>query len=314
MTLRPGLTVKLSMLLASIGILAAGLTGYYTYTANRAMLVAETEHDLLAATRLLSRRLTVGIDDISADALTLAAMPMAAKVAEMRPDSAQAREGLAQVFGTFIRLHPEYLQVRLIERGRFGLELIRFDRDGKRIVRVEGERLQEKGHFPYVFETVGLAQGRIYVSPIALNHEQGAHSAEGQPTLRVATPVQAANGKVVGVVVINADLPRLLRAVQADLPQRYQLYMANEYGDFLVHPDPAQTFGFDKGRRVFMQDSFGATRELFERDRGPVLLNGLQAPDQAPGQIAAFVRQPFGLPGRTISSSCSAWRARWAMC
>jgi diguanylate cyclase (GGDEF)-like protein len=294
--MRPGLSAKLSILLACIGILASGLTGYYAYSSNRMMLVAESERDLLTSTQLLSRRLTTAISDVAADALMLAAMPAAAPVAEMGPGSAEARSRLTRVFSNFVRLHPEYLQARLISRRQYGLEQIRFDRDGDRIVLVDGARLQEKGHLPYVFETLALAPGRVYVSPIAVNHEQGAHSAEGRPTLRLATPVAALNGNVVGVVVLNVDLQRLLETLQTDLPQHYQLYMANERGDFLVHPDPAKTFGFDKGRRVVMQDSFGATTALFEQGQHHMVLNGLQAPDDAPGQIVAFVRQPFGLP------------------
>ena len=38
--MRAGLTIKLAILLAGIGILASGLTGYYAYSANRAMLVS----------------------------------------------------------------------------------------------------------------------------------------------------------------------------------------------------------------------------------------------------------------------------------
>jgi hypothetical protein len=84
----------------------------------------------------------------------------------------------------------------------------------------------------------------------------------------VATPVSDRAGRPGGLLVINLDLTRLLGQLQLDLPKAYQLYMANRWGDFLVHPDPAQTFGFDKGRRVLMQDSFAATASLFERKVG----------------------------------------------
>jgi diguanylate cyclase (GGDEF)-like protein len=78
------------------------------------------------------------------------------------------------------------------------------------------------------------------------------------------------------------------------LPSDYQVYLANEWGDFLVHPDASKTFGFDRGRRVFMQDSFSATRPLFEQSQSEVLLDGIARPRQAAGQVLAFVRRPFG--------------------
>jgi diguanylate cyclase (GGDEF)-like protein len=85
-----------------------------------------------------------------------------------------------------------------------------------------------------------------------------------------------------------------LRLSQADLPADYQVYLANEWGDFLVHPDPSLTFGFDKGRRVFMQESFAATKPLFEQSTQPVLLNGLTQPNEAAAHVFSFVRRPFG--------------------
>ncbi|ACC74507.1 diguanylate cyclase [Paraburkholderia phymatum] len=295
--MRPGLTFKLSVLLALIGVLASGTTGYYAYRANRTMLVHEAERSLLTSTELLGQRFTVAINEIAADALVLSTLPSAASIAVSddgtSPD-VPMRERLAQVFASFIVQHPEYLQVRLIARNHYGLELIRLDRESGGAVRVQQNALQEKGQFAYVFETLALRPGRIYISPIAVNHEHGAHAAEGKPTLRVGTPVADARGEVVGAVVIDVDLASLLRLSQADLPTDYQVYLANEWGDFLVHPDPSQTFGFDNGRRVLMQDSFAATKPLFEQSTRPVLLNGLTQPKDAAGQVLAFVRRPFG--------------------
>jgi diguanylate cyclase (GGDEF)-like protein len=295
--MRPGLTFKLSVLLALIGVLASGTTGFYAYRANRTMLVHEAERSLLTSTELLGQRFTVAINDIAADALVLSTMPSAANIA-MSDDGTSlenpTRDRLAQVFASFIVQHPEYLQVRLIARNHYGLELIRLDRESGGAVRVQESALQEKGQFAYVFETLALQPGRVYISPIAVNHEHGAHAAEGKPTLRVGTPVANARGEVVGAVVIDVDLASLLRLSQADLPTDYQVYLANEWGDFLVHPDPSQTFGFDKGRRVFMQDSFAATKHLFEQSTQPVLLNGLTQPNEAQGHVLAFVRRPFG--------------------
>lgn len=294
--MRPGLTFKLSILLACIGVLASGATGYYTYRANRTMLVNEAGQSLLTSTELLGQRFSVAIDDVGADALVLASLPSSADVAQT-DDGVGAnapREQLAQVYASFMVHHAEYLQIRFITRKHYGLELIRFDRDADGLVRVEGNRLQEKGQFAYVFDTLAFSPGRIYTSPIVVNHEYGAHDADGKPTLRLGTPVADASGAVVGVVIIDIDLARLLNRLQSDLPSDYQVYLANEWGDFLVHPDASKTFGFDKGRRVLMQDSFSATRPLFDQSESEVLLNGLVRPRQAAGQVLAFVRRPFG--------------------
>jgi diguanylate cyclase (GGDEF)-like protein len=260
------------------------------------MLVNEAERSLLTSTELLGQRFAASIDDVGADALVLATMPSSAGVSQSDDGFGESagRERLAQVYSSFMVHHQEYLQIRLITRKHYGLELIRFDRDADGLVRVSGSKLQEKGQFPYVFETLAFAPGRIYTSPISVNHEYGTHAAEGKPTLRLGTPVADANGKVVGVVVIDVDLAGMFKRLQSDLPSDYQVYLANEWGDFLVHPDASKTFGFDRGRRVLMQDSFSVTKPLFEQAKSEVLVNGLARPGQAAGQVLAFVRRPFG--------------------
>ena len=294
--IRPGLTFKLSVLLACIGVLASGATGYYAYHSNRTMLVKEAGRSLLTSTELLGERFSASIDDVGADALVLASLPSSAEVvaADDGLSASLPRERLAQVYSSFMIHHAEYLQIRLISRANHGLEIIRFDRDADGLIRVQGGSLQEKGQFPYVFEPLAFSPGRLYTSPISVNHEYGAHAAQGKPTLRVGTPVANAQGAVVGVVVIDVNLSNLLKRLQSDLPSDYQVYLANEWGDFLVHPDAAKTFGFDVGRRVLMQDSFAVTKPLFEQTESEVLANGLARPHEADGQVLAFVRRPFG--------------------
>ncbi|MFL6705228.1 MAG: diguanylate cyclase domain-containing protein [Paraburkholderia graminis] len=294
--IRPGLTFKLSVLLACIGVLASGATGYYAYHSNRTMLVKEAGRSLLTSTELLGERFSASIDDVGADALVLASLPSSAEVvaADDGLSTSLPRERLAQVYSSFMIHHAEYLQIRLISRANHGLEIIRFDRDADGLIRVQGGSLQEKGQFPYVFEPLAFSPGRLYTSPISVNHEYGAHAAQGKPTLRVGTPVANAQGAVVGVVVIDVNLSNLLKRLQSDLPSDYQVYLANEWGDFLVHPDAAKTFGFDVGRRVLMQDSFAVTKPLFEQKESEVLANGLARPHETDGQVLAFVRRPFG--------------------
>ncbi|KVG28959.1 GGDEF domain-containing protein [Burkholderia diffusa] len=292
--IRLGLTSKLSMLFACIGVIASGTTGYYTYRANRTMLVQEAQHSLLMSTQLLGQRFTTALADVADDALVLAQLPSAAFVASSDGTDRAPRSRLERVYLSFMKNHVEYLQIRLIARGDFGLERIRVVRDAHGIVVLPESEFQEKGQFPYVFETLATAPGHIYLSPIVINHETGAHAAEGLPIVRVGTPVVDQAGVVVGALVVDVELSRMFDRLERDLPQDYTVFLANEWGDFLVHPDPSQTFGFDRGRRVLMQDRFPGTRLLFVGTRTNVTLNGLAQPDDVPGEMLAFVRTPFG--------------------
>ena len=298
------------MLFACIGVIASGTTGYYAYRANRTMLVQEAQHSLLMSTQLLGQRFTTALSDVSDDALVLAQLPSCARVSS--GDNGAPRARLEQVFYSFMRNHPEYLQVRLIARGDFGLERIRVDRDAHGIVVLPDSALQEKGQFSYVFDTLATAPGHIYLSPIVINHETGAHAAEGLPILRVGTPVVDASGQTVGALVVDVELSRVFDRLERDLPEDYTVYLANEWGDFLVHPDPTQTFGFDRGRRVLMQDRFAVTRALFDSARANVTLNGADPPRRRARCSRSCARRSGTT--RATASSCSGWGVRWRMC
>ena len=291
-----GIGFKLGMLLAGFGILASGLTGYYSYSSSRAMLLDAAQRDLLTATQVLSRNMLVSLAAIGKDARLLAALPRSTKVSlsPKGPTAAEDTSVLATIFKAMLSTHPEYFQIRLISADMNGLELVRVDRDGKSLTRVMADDLQEKAHHPYVFETLRLKRGDIRLSKIEINHEEGAHSGLNKPTLRVATPVVAGNGKVLGLIVINIDLNGLFDLLKADLPGAYKLYLSNESGDFLIHPDATQTFGFEQGRRILVQDAFEPVAAVVQGKSQSIVMNIEAASKQQDRLVAAFVRLPMG--------------------
>lgn len=159
-----------------------------------------------------------------------------------------------------------------------------------------GDDLQEKGHFPYVSEALKLKPGQTYLSHITINHELGAHNGQDQPTATMAAPVLNAQGKALGVVVINVDLNATFQLLAADLPGNFQLFMTNGRGDFLIHPDPSHTFGFDRGQRVLLQEEFPATADLVAGKTKSLLLE-TTGPTEGHGPlIAAFISQGVVAP------------------
>jgi diguanylate cyclase len=287
---------KLGLLLAAFGIVATSLTGYYFYTSSRNMLTGAAERDLLTATQVVGRNMKIIIDVIAEDAQLLAAMPVTSNVFNS-PFGLMAESDkkiLADTFTAMLTAHPEYFQIRLIGADQKGMELVRVDRNGKNLTRVLGADLQEKGRYPYVVGTFRLARGDIYLSDITINHEQGAHSGLNKPTVTVSTPVFSRKGKRLGLIAINIDLNGLSRLLKSNLPSSYQLYLSNQSGDFLIHPDPAQTFGFDRGKRILIQDSFRPVLALIHGKGTNVVTNVDDGRQTQDGHVAAFVRLPFG--------------------
>jgi diguanylate cyclase len=259
------LHIKFGILLALFGFMASGVTGYYFYTASRSLMVREAERDLLNSTQVLGRRYSIALQEVANNVRLLAELPNSRLAGTGLSDRSNVQaDALADIFSAMLSVHPEYFQIRLISAENHGIELVRVERDDNILVRVKAKDLQEKGHFPYVFRSLRLPRGEILLSKITINHELGSHSSLDKPTLRVATPVISATGKPLGVIVVNVDLNGLFSLLKTDLSPDYQLYLANEWGDFLIHPDPGQTFGFDRGRRILLQDSFEQARSLFE--------------------------------------------------
>lgn len=297
-----GIVYRVGLALALIGVLASGLTGYYGYAESRKLLIAAAKERLLIATRVLNRQLAVGLESTARDVQMLALHPQAARLLNNADpaNQAQGENNAALLFEGMLNAHPEYFQMRMIGAAEHGLERIRVDRIANAPVRIGVDELQEKGHYPYVFETLALPPGAVYLSNASINHEAGSHASLEQPTLQVAAPVYDATGAhraALGVVVINVDLRGLFAQLARDLPADVELYLANAEGEFLINPDPVKAFAFDRGQQALVQADFPATARLLQAAAGPA--DDIVTTASIPGQgavVAAFVRdQPTNL-------------------
>jgi diguanylate cyclase (GGDEF)-like protein len=282
-----GIGVRLAILLASFGIVAMGLVGYTSYASSRAALLNASQRDLLTATQVLGKSLEDRISAVASHALLLSRLRSARQSGAGMGDDDKDRQ--AEAFTALMEVHPEYFQARLISTTDHGIELARVDRDVT-LLRVTGLHLQEKGHFPYVFNARNLKRGEVYLSDITINREAGAHAGLDKPTLRVSTPVTGIDGSAIGIIVINIDLETLFADLKKDLPDSYQLYLGNHQGDYLIHPDPARAFAFEHGRRELMQAQYAPVSELLAARRHSVVTTT----DADDGRVAAFVRLPMG--------------------
>jgi diguanylate cyclase (GGDEF)-like protein len=298
-----GIRTRITVLMAALGMLASGLTGYYAYISSQSLLAEAAEREMLTSARVIGRSFSLNISEAAKDAAQLAALPATQSVADLPASSTQvsaaaAHGRLAKAFESMLAIHHEYFQIRLIRADRHGLEVVRVDRDGLDLTRVDGAELQEKGHFPYVFRTLKLKPGDTYLSPILINQEQGAHTGQGQPTVQVARQVFTSDGRLYGVLIINIDLNGLFDSLKADLPSTLQLYLTNAQGDFLIHPDPEQTFGFQRGQRILAQDVFPAVADIVDGQAEYRVIASNDPPALRDHPVeptaAVFLRQPLG--------------------
>ena len=141
--MRFGIAAKLALLLALVGFLAAGVTGFYAYRASRDLLVDAAQNKLLTSTQVLARRITLTRQEISRTLEVLAHHPAAMSTLQ-HPDAA-LDDQLATLFQLQMQANPSYSQLRLISASDFGLERVRVDRSNGAVARVQGDKPAGKG-------------------------------------------------------------------------------------------------------------------------------------------------------------------------
>ncbi|TFV68778.1 PAS domain S-box protein [Bradyrhizobium frederickii] len=155
------------------------------------------------------------------------------------------RERIATRLAAEIEAKPIYGQFRIIGVDNDQREIVRVDRsgpDGAARIAPDNE-LESKSGRPYFQQTIRLPPGEIYVSPVDLATRQGGTTTPHVPTLRVAMPLFAQDGKPFGIIVANIDMRPALDHVRATTSSGGEIYVVNSRGDYLVHPDRTSEFG-----------------------------------------------------------------------
>lgn len=168
------------------------------------------------------------------------------------------RERIATRLAAEIDAKSIYGQFRIIGVDNDQRELVRVDRTGPggtaRIA--PDDELEGKGERTYFQETIRLAPGEIYVSPVELATRRGGTTEPHVPTLRVATPLFTPDNRPFGIIVANIDMRPALDRIRSTRSSGGELYVVNSRGDYLVHPDRTQEFGSSRGHPTNWRSDF----------------------------------------------------------
>jgi PAS domain S-box-containing protein len=167
---------------------------------------------------------------------------------------AEWRSRLAKRLLDEISLKHEYYQFRLITAD--GHEMVRAEQTAKGPRIVPDAELQQTGQSDDFRETMKLAAGRVYVSPIDLNKEAGRIETPLVPVVRVAVPVFLPDGNRFGILIINLDMRPIFTQMRTQAPLLGDLRIINITGDYLLHPDPAREYRFEYGGASRLADDF----------------------------------------------------------
>lgn len=173
---------------------------------------------------------------------------------------------------TLIRNRPSYHQIRFISLAQEGKEILRVDKVGETITVTKKENLQSKGSRDYFKGIAQLDESEIYISNINYNREHGIISRPLLPVLRVGGQVRK-SGEIFGMIVINVDVRQFAGSLYKESADQF-FFLANEDGEFLIHPDENKCLSFEFGGTTRVQDELKVEKGAylgFENDSFKVM-------------------------------------------
>ncbi len=268
-----GLVARIALAFGLIGLFSITALTIYIYRGSQKIMIERDHEQLNSSTLVSAQRLGSRVDSGRRDVLALSKAPPMLGIFRAREhggvdplDGSTERlwtERLATIFTGILEARPEYMQVRLVGLDGEAQEIVRVERllDGT-IIRTSAEALQHKVSRDYVTQTRLLEAGQVYVSPVNLNREHGTLETPHRPVLRVSTPIVAADGEKLAFIIINIDMAQVFDIVRNKGREGQQYYITNAQGDYLDHPNPRMTFGFELGQYHRIQDDFPAMADF----------------------------------------------------
>jgi signal transduction histidine kinase len=281
---RFGLAVRIAVWATLLGVITAGAIALFMYQGAVDALIGREKQGLSASVNAAALRLVARSEFARQDVLFLSrTLPVEGIVRAQLNDGVDPSDGvneaewerrLVAIFEALLESRPSYVRLRFIGVADGGREIVRVERAADGTIRqTPPNLLQIKGDRPFFDQTAKLSKGDVYVSEFELNQEFGKVVVPYFPVIRTATPVFDEAGTLRGEVIINVDAVIWFNLLRDTLAQDETLFVANQTGDYLVHPDPSKTFGFDIGNRHRMQDEIAGVDALF--DDGAPVFSGL---------------------------------------
>ncbi|CAN7762423.1 PAS domain S-box protein [Bradyrhizobium sp. LjRoot220] len=254
------LTTRLAIAMIALVAVAVSAVGWLSYRSLEQALLLRARDRIETHSRQVATDLEYYAASATGDvagfrsAVALAGMVRARKAGGIDPVDGVSektwRDRIAARFAAELEAKPIYAIFRIISFDDGGREVVRVDRmgpnDAVRIVPEEG--LQRRSDRNYFAEALTLKPGQIYISPLDLGRRNGLIEETHRPTIRIATPVFADDGKPFGIFMINVDMRRAFDRVRSSVLPGETIYVVNRQGDYLIHPDRSREFGALLGR------------------------------------------------------------------
>jgi PAS domain S-box-containing protein len=269
------LSTRMALAMMVLVVLTALAVGLLTYRNIRAVALPRAAERVEVYVRVLAGALAAGVrgarEDITgfqkAAAIAGIVRTRLAGGADPQDGTTEAvwRQRIANRFAAELAAKATYDQFRIIDAE--GAEIVRVDRSGPNgaIRIIPDDELQQKSDRPYFRTALATPVDQVFVSPVELNQEHGAIQVPYVPVLLVAVRLDGPDQKPFGIVVINVDMRPIFRELAASPQPGSTIYVVDDRGNYLVHPDPAQEFTADLGKPRRWQNDFPELTASFDK-------------------------------------------------
>ena len=237
---------KLLLVLLLVTLLPTLLIGGYTFFSTTGSLkessIAAHESRLL----LVREQIHGYLGNVSSDVFYLRDFPALHLYLSALESGSSTSErllltNLRSSFAKFSAQKKIYSQVRFLDAE--GKEVVRVNHANDKTDIISETKLQTKKSSYYVGETLKLDNGKLFVTPLELNREQGEVETPYNPTIRFSTPVYDKNNKLQGMVIVNVKGQQIIDIIASQAIEGEQLVFVDKDGYYYYHPDEGKSWG-----------------------------------------------------------------------
>ncbi|ABD08291.1 multi-sensor hybrid histidine kinase [Rhodopseudomonas palustris HaA2] len=310
---RLNLSTRLTLAIVPLVALTAATVGYLGYRNLAAIAIERTLAGLDATARSRAVELASQIRNVSADVASFRTMIGLGELIALSHDAtlrtaggrtlAEWRARIEQRFADELGAKAYLIRYRLIGASNDGREIIRVERRNDTVRIVPDDELRGQSEYAFFEQAIRAAGSEVVVSPVELARTDGAILQPPMPLIRVSAALFATDGTMFGLIIADVGLRPAFATATAKTRKGRTVFIINDRGDYLLHPDKSREFGFEFDRPARIQDDFpslataitsGKDQTAIVEDRNGVPIGvAIDRVEGAPLAIVETVPQQF---------------------
>ena len=286
-----GIVTKVTLVFSVLVLLATVVVGYLVFAGNSRLVVESAKERLTHNAQVLGLQFSATVRSLNDDLKFLSKDPsfqsfirQAEKQARTQPVHSFPNDPVTRVFTSLLESRPSYLRVSFVSNAtdsvQRGHELIRVDQVEGILTPTPAENLENLVEEPLFKTAVDVLPENIFISNVDLFEQNGIVHQPAIPAVTAAMPVYGTGNTVIGLLVIQLALSDTFHTLHSLADPHTTLYLTNNLGDYLLHPDSSRTFGFRKSRRYLIQEDFPPVVTVLNGDQSQLLLDRTEAGGQ----------------------------------